>query len=157
MPATKTLPTALVRAPPITWPSLTDLAASIFGRGRGLDTLGRDVRRLRVRTRKIGRELRVEPRGAVRVLEARGLTIERAIARVEHAVERRAREVPAMAEQDRNPAGPRVQETRRYSDLVVRSAARRYEELHRPTFLLPQGRATFSTAELMQVITRGQR
>jgi hypothetical protein len=156
MPRTRTVPAAMGKAAPISWPSLTDLAASLYGRARGLDTLGREVRRLRVRTRKIGRELRVEPRGAVRVLEARGLTIERATALVMRVVEMRTQEVPGITEQDREAAAPRIQAAQRYGDPIVRSAAERYEELHQPTFVLPQGQATFSTAELTRAITGGQ-
>lgn len=84
------------RAPPISWPSLSDLARRLYGEGRGLDTLGREVRRLRVTTRKIGRELRVEPKGAVRVLEARGVTVDLATEVVTQAVQARSRKVPAL-------------------------------------------------------------
>lgn len=86
----------LERAAPITWPSLSDLASSLYGSAQRLDTLGREVRRLGVTTRKIGRELRVEPLGAVRVLEARGVPVEKATELVEQAVETRTREVPTM-------------------------------------------------------------
>lgn len=88
--------TGLRSAPPISWPSLSDLARRLYGEGRGLDTLGREVRRLGVKTRRIGRELRVEPRGAVRVLEARGVTVDRATEVVTQVVRARSREVPAL-------------------------------------------------------------
>ena len=82
---------------PILWPSLSDLASQLYGEARGLDTLGREVRRLHVKTRKIGRELRIEPHGAVQVLEARGLTLRQATESVARAVTTRSREVPALA------------------------------------------------------------
>lgn len=157
MPTAKTLPAALAKAAPITWPSLTDLASAIYGRARGLDTLGREVRRLRVRTRKIGRELRVEPRGAVRVLGARGLTVEQATAVVVRTVERRKQEVPAMAQQREERTTTRTAPARRYQNPVVAAASQRYEQLHRPTLVLPQGRADFGTDELMRAVTGGQR
>ncbi len=91
MPATRVAHVSLKKAAPIAWPSLSDLATSLYGEVRGLDTLGREVRRLRVETRKIGRELRVEPHGAVRVLEARGVTLRQAtelVTRSKHVVGR---------------------------------------------------------------------
>lgn len=157
MPTTNALPAALAKAVPITWPSLTDLAASLYGRARGLDTLGREVRRLRVKTRKIGRELRVEPSGAIRVLEARGLTVQQATAVVTRAVEVRRQEVPAMAEPHEERTTTRTPTlAQRYRDPVVAAASRRYAELHRPTLILPQGRADFSTDDLMREIAGGQ-
>lgn len=93
---TRTVDVSLESAAPITWPSLSDLASALYGHVRGLDTLGREVRRLRVKTRKIGRELRVEPRGAVRVLEARGVTARQAMELVARSVRTRTREVPTL-------------------------------------------------------------
>jgi len=97
MPETRVARVSLDKAAPISWPNLSDLAASLYGQVRGLDTLGREVRRLRVKTRKIGRELRVEPRGAVRVLEARGVTRRHATELVTRSVQARSREVPALS------------------------------------------------------------
>lgn len=93
---TRTVRVSLESTAPIAWPSLSDLASALYGHVRGLDTLGREVRRLRVRTRKIGRELRIEPRGAARVLEARGVTARQATELVARSVRARTREVPAL-------------------------------------------------------------
>lgn len=156
MTTIRTRTTVLAKAAPITWPSLTDLASSIYGRARGLDTLGREVRRLRVRTRKIGRELRVDPRGAVRVLEARGVTVEQATEVVARGVEARRQEVPAMAQRKEKRTAARSAPAHGYRDPVVAAASQRYEQLHRPTLVLPQGHADFSTDDLMRAVTRGQ-
>ncbi|MGH2378950.1 MAG: hypothetical protein ACRDGT_10800 [Candidatus Limnocylindria bacterium] len=155
MPTTKTLMDLLAKAAPITWPSLSDLASSIYGRARGLDTLGREVRRLRVQTRKIGRELRVEPRGAVRVLEARGVTVEQATAVVVRTVEARKQEVPAMAQQKDERTVPRTAPAQGYQNPVVAAASQRYELLHRPRFVLPHGHADFGTDDLVRAVTGG--
>jgi hypothetical protein len=96
MRTTRTSFRRLESTAPISWPTLSELASWLYGQARGLDTLGREVRRLRVTTRKIGRELRIEPRGAVRVLEARGVTAQQATDLVTRAVETRIREVPAL-------------------------------------------------------------
>lgn len=158
MPAARTVPASLAKAAPITWPSLSDLAAPLYGRARGLDTLGREVRRLGVRTRKIGRELRVEPRGAVRVLEARGVTVEQATAVVTRVVETRKGEVPAMTEQRGPGTIARIApSTQAYRDPVVVAASQRYTQLQRPTLGLPQGRADFDTADLTRAITGRRR
>lgn len=105
MPTTRL---ASEKAPPITWPSLSDLASQMYGEVRGLDTLGREVRRLRVQTRKIGRELRVEPRGAARVLEARGLTPYQASELVARAVKTRSRRVPSLKTSARTTTERRI-------------------------------------------------
>lgn len=157
MPTTRTITNVLAKTAPITWPSLSDLAASLYGRARGLDTLGREVRRLRVQTQKIGRELRIEPLGAVRVLEARGVTVEQATEVVARTVEARTQEVPAMAQQKEARTAPKAAPAHGYQNPVVAAASQRYEQLHRPTFLLPQGRSDFSTTELLQAIAGGQR
>lgn len=157
MPTTKVLPTFLAKAAPITWPSLTDLASSLYRRARGLDTLGREVRRLRVQTRKIGRELRVEPRGAVRVLEARGVTVQQATAVVMRAVETRTQEVPAMAERREERKTTKTAPAQGYRNPVVAAASRRYAQLNRPTLVLPEGRADFSTDDLVRAIAGEER
>ncbi len=158
MPATRAFPAFFVKAAPITWPSLSDLASQLYGRARGLDTLGREVRRLRVQTRKIGRDLRIEPWGAVRVLEARGLTVEQATTLVTRIVEARKGEVPAMIEQrgaGRITRPPTSAQS--YRDPVVVAASQRYTQLQRPTLVLPRGRADFDAAGLTRAITAGRR
>ncbi len=158
MPATRPGFASLAKVSPIAWPSLSDLASPLYGRARGLDTVGRQVRRLRVRTRKIGRELRVEPQGAVRVLEARGVTAEQARAVVTQAVERRKKEVPAMAEQQGARTITRTRTSAQaYRDPVVIAASQRYTQLQRPRLVLPQGRAAFDSADIARAITGGQR
>ncbi len=102
------MPGTLASAPPISWPSLSDLARRLYGERKGLDTVGREVRRLRVRTRRIGREVRVEPEGAVRVLEARGVTAEQATNIVAEVVSERSREVPVLSGSMRTANGRQV-------------------------------------------------
>ncbi len=91
------MPRTWVSASPISWPSLSDLARRLYGERKGLDTVGREVRRLGVRTRRIGREVRVEPEGAIRMLEARGLAAEQATNIVAEVMRKRSREVPVMS------------------------------------------------------------
>lgn len=158
MPAMRTVPRNLARVAPLAWPSLSDLALPLYGRARGLDTLGREVRRLRVQTRKIGRELRVEPRGAVRVLEARGVTAEQATAVVVRVVEKRKKKVPAMEQEPGTRTIPQPQTAAQaYRDPVVIAASQRYAQLHRPALVLPQGKADFGTDDLTRAITEGWR
>lgn len=125
------MPETLRRTPQISWPSLSDLARRLYGERRGLDTLGREVRRLRVRTRKIGRELRVDPAGAVRVLEARGVGTQQAKEIVLRVVDERTREVPILSENTTQRTQPTTSSTRRpdpYRNPALIAAARAYEQ-----------------------------
>lgn len=147
----------ILRAPEIGWPSLSDLSSAFTSRRRQLDVLGRQVEELKVKTVKIGRERRVEPEGAVRLLRSRGLPAENARAWVRRVVQRRMQEVPAMAEHRQETATTTTRVSQGYSDPVVIAAAQRYAQLHRPTLVLPQGRADFNTDDLIRAMAAGQR
>lgn len=159
MPTPRAASGSLEKAAPITWPSLSEIASWLYGRTRGLDTLGREARRLGVVTRKIGRELRIEPSGAVRVLEARGVTAQRATELVTQAVATRTREVPALNIQPSvRPATP----TRRddpYASMspALTAAMREYEKQMfgaSPGDMLPNNVATdiVSTEDLLRPV-----
>ncbi len=134
--------------PEIAWPSLSDLSASFATKRRQLDTLGRQVRRLKLRTMKIGRERRVEPEAAVRLLQTRGLPPASARAWVRRAVARRMREVPAVAQKTQTEST--IDVAAAYADPLVAAAAQRYDAVHRVTLALPEGRADFSAEKLVR-------
>lgn len=140
-------------APEIAWPSLSDLSDGLGAR-RQLDTLGREVARLRLRTAKVGRERRMEPDAAVKLLRTRGLPARNARAWVAAAVRRRLKEVPALREtgESGTSAGPSP-----YREAVIADAALRYDEGHRPVLELPHGRADFGSDELRAAIRGGER
>src|SRR2546429_4743463 len=82
--------------PEIGWPSLSDLSEAFTSGRRRLDVLGRQGRKLKLRTVKIGRERRVEPEGAVQLLRTRGLPAASARPWVQRPMRRRMREVPPL-------------------------------------------------------------
>lgn len=143
------------RAPEIAWPSLSDLSGALGSKRRQLDTLGREVRRLKLRTAKVGRERRVEPEAAVKLLQKRGLPASTARAWVMRVVRRRIREVPAIGEP--TEADTTTTSASAYGDPLVEAAAQRYDAVHEVVLPLPQGRADFSTEQLMEALRGGAR
>lgn len=148
---------------PILWPSLSNLASQLYGEARGLDTLGREVRRLHVKTRKIGRELRIEPHGAVQVLEARGLTLRQATESVARAVTTRSREVPALAMSTSSTSMRAERRTDPYASMnpALSAALQEYEKRTfgtLPAALLPNDVPTDipRTADLVRAVGGGE-
>ncbi len=141
--------------PEIGWPSLSDLSEAFTSGRRRLDVLGRQVRKLKLRTVKIGRERRVEPEGAVQLLRTRGLPAASARSWVQRAMRRRMREVQAMKQKTEDTLTT-TSAAEAYRDTRIIAAAQSYAAVHRPTLTLPEGHADFSTKDLVRAIGGGR-
>lgn len=150
-------------APEIAWPSLSDLSAALNVGRKALDTLGRRIRALGLRTAKIGRERRVAPEDAIRLLRERGLPGEEARAWVSETIARRTRDVPLLRRRAR-PTEPRKSRngsqgtSRRRYPRTVANAARAFDEVNRVIMApLPSGPTNIRSAEELVAAAEGGR
>lgn len=89
--------TSVLDAPPIAWPSLTDLAQLL---GSDLSTFSRLHSVKQAARPRVGRQVKIAPPDAVRILEERGLSHRMAEDRIRELVQRRIDSIPVLRDQD---------------------------------------------------------
>jgi hypothetical protein len=141
-----------VGAPAAAWPSLSQLAAALGQRpGRELSTLSRAVRAKGLHSRRLGRERRIAPPDAVRLLVDRGVPELRATRVVEKLVEARAGAIPALKENVADVADHSEQRQKYTAEVgaVSRSLARVLDEEFSGEAMRPMPTPLKNTKELL--------